>query len=175
MGDAGRRFTPYLDDASRLIIWWGVFNEAARKHAVKVLDGAISAYGKPMSILSDAAPSSTPPNPKKGRGDFKVREAPERLGHTARTGRGGPFPDQRRAGAARGEMQRKLRLFRDVAGQPGICSSNSPHIEMGPVAWFERWHNNERSHMPLDMDVEETPAMVFERKTLPPGSDVTDE
>ena len=76
---------------------------------------------------------------------------------------------------ARGELQRKLHLFHDVAGRPGICSSNSPHIEMGPVAWFVRWHNNEWSHMPLDADVGETPEIAFERKTPPPGSDITDE
>ena len=49
----GRRFTSYLDDASRPIVWWGVFDEATAEHAVEVLEEAISAYGKPESIPSD--------------------------------------------------------------------------------------------------------------------------
>ena len=76
---------------------------------------------------------------------------------------------------ARGEVRRKLRLFHDVAGRPGVCSVNPPHIETDPVARFVRWHNSERPHMSLDADVGETPEMAFERKTPLPGSDVTDE
>ena len=51
--DDGRWFVSYLDDASRLITGWGVFDEATAEHAVEVLEEAISAYGKPASILSD--------------------------------------------------------------------------------------------------------------------------
>ena len=76
---------------------------------------------------------------------------------------------------ARGETRRKLRLFRDMAGRPGVCPVNQPHIEADPTARFVRWHNYERLHMSLNTDVEETPAMAFKRKTFPPGSDVTDE
>ena len=74
-----------------------------------------------------------------------------------------------------GEMRRNLRLFHDVAGRPGTCPVNPPHVEMYPVARFVRRHNYERPHMSLDTDVEETPAMAFGRKTPPPGSDITDE
>ena len=51
--DDGRWFIEYQDDASRFIVWWGVFGEATAKHAVKVLDKAMSAYGKSESILFD--------------------------------------------------------------------------------------------------------------------------
>ncbi len=74
-----------------------------------------------------------------------------------------------------GEMQRKLRLFHDVAGRPGICPVNPTRVETDPVARFVKWYNRERPHMSLDADVGETPEMTFERKTPPPGSDVTDE
>ena len=36
-------------------------------------------------------------------------------------------------------------------------------------------YHYERSHMSLDTDIEEIPAMAFERKMPSPGSDVTDE
>ena len=51
--DDGRWFISYLNDASRLITEWGVFNKATAGHAVEVPEEAISAYGKPASILSD--------------------------------------------------------------------------------------------------------------------------
>ena len=37
-----------------------------------------------------------------------------------------------------------------------------------------KWYNDERPHMSLDTDIEETPAMAFGRKMLPPGSDMPD-
>ena len=51
--DDGHRFMSYQDDASRLIVWWGAFIEATGKHAVKVLEEAMSKHGKPESILFD--------------------------------------------------------------------------------------------------------------------------
>ena len=51
--DDGRRFTSYIDDASRLIVWRGAFDEATGKRAVGVLEEAMSKHGKPASILSD--------------------------------------------------------------------------------------------------------------------------
>ncbi len=73
------------------------------------------------------------------------------------------------------EMQRKLCLFSDVAGQPGTCLVNPPHIKTNLVARFVRWHNHERPHMSLDADIEETRAMAFKRKIPSLGSNVTDE
>ena len=74
-----------------------------------------------------------------------------------------------------GEMQRKLRLFHDVAESPGVCPVNPPHIETDTVARFVKWYNCKWPHMSLNMGVGETPEMAFGRKTPPPGSDVTDE
>ena len=51
--DDGNWFMSYLNDASRFIVWWGLFNEATSEHAVKVPDEAMSKHGKPVSILSD--------------------------------------------------------------------------------------------------------------------------
>ena len=64
-----------------------------------------------------------------------------------------------------GELQRKLCLFHEVAGRPGVCLVNPPHNEADPVARFVRWHNHEWPYMSLDTDIEETPVMAFERKT----------
>ena len=152
-----------------------MFDEAAGEHAVKAPDEATSKHGKPASMLSDRGTQFYATESEKNQGGFHVREAPERLGHTAHTGRGGPPPDQRQLERARGEMQRKLRLFHDVAGRPGICPVNPTRIKTDSVARFVRWHNTERPHMSVNADVEETPEMAFERKTPPPGSDAADE
>ena len=38
-----------------------------------------------------------------------------------------------------------------------------------------KWYNHDRPYMALDTDIEETPAMAFERKMPPSGSDAVDE
>ena len=43
----------YLDDASRLITGYGVFDEATSENAIKVIKEAMNKYGKPESILTD--------------------------------------------------------------------------------------------------------------------------
>ena len=153
------------------------FDEAAGEHAVEVLEEAISAYGKPESIPSDRGTRFCAAESKKRPKWYSTFEKRlNDLGILHVPAQGGPTPDQRQAGAgAPGEVRRKLRLFHDVAGRPGVCSVNPPHIETDPVARFVRWHNSERPHMSLDADVGETPEMAFERKTPLPGSDVTDE
>ena len=50
--DDGRWFLCYLDDASRFVPAWGVFNEATTENALKVLDEAIANHGKPASIMT---------------------------------------------------------------------------------------------------------------------------
>ena len=47
------RIIAYLDEASRLIIGYGVFDNATAENAMKVLKEAIDNYGKPESILTD--------------------------------------------------------------------------------------------------------------------------
>ena len=174
--DDGRWFVSYQDDASRLIAGWGVFNEATAEHAVEVLEEAMSAYGKPASILSDRGTQFyATESEKKAKGvsmfekrlnDLGIRHILARVAHPQTNGK---------LERVHGEMQRKLRLFHDVAGRPGICPVNPTRVETDPVARFVKWYNCERPHMSLDADVGETPEMAFERKTPPPGSDVTDE
>ena len=49
----GRWFIAYMDDASRLIVGFGVFDEPTTEHALDVLERAIRQYGKPAGILTD--------------------------------------------------------------------------------------------------------------------------
>ena len=49
----GKWIIAYLDDASRLIVGYGVFENAITENAIKVLKEAMDNYGKPESILTD--------------------------------------------------------------------------------------------------------------------------
>ncbi len=121
--DDGRWFMAYQDDASRFIVWC-VFGEATARHAVKVLDKATSAYGKPASILPDRGSQFyATESEKKDKGvstfekrlnDLGVRHILAGVAHPQTNGK---------MEWARGEMQRKLRLFCDVAGRPARAPS----------------------------------------------------
>ena len=38
----------YLDDASRFIVGYGIFDEATTENAISALDDCINRYGKPL-------------------------------------------------------------------------------------------------------------------------------
>ena len=43
----------YLDDASRFVVGYGVFDESTTYNVLSVLDDCIARYGKPLEILTD--------------------------------------------------------------------------------------------------------------------------
>lgn len=49
----GKQLIAFLDDASRLITAWGVFDNASAENAVLVLDKAVKNWGKPKQVLTD--------------------------------------------------------------------------------------------------------------------------
>ncbi len=136
----------------------------------------MSKHGKPASILSDRGSQFyATESEKKAKGhstferrlnDLGIRHVPTGAAHPQTNGK---------LERARGEMQRELRLFRDVAGRPGVCPGNPTRVETDPVYRFVKWYNCERPYMSLGADVGETPEMAFGRKTPPPGSGITDE
>ena len=175
--DDGRWLIAYEDDASRFITGWGVFKAATAEHAIEVLDRAISQYGKPRSILTDRGSQFyATESEKKSKGVSEFERHLENLGIRHILARVGHPQTNGKLERIHGEIQRKLPLFFDVAGPPGsACPINPPAIESDPLTRFMKWYNHDRPHMSLDTDIEETPAMAFERKMPPPGSDVTDE
>ena len=91
-----------------------------------------------------------------------------------------------------GELQRKLHFFvesSDAAlGFPGLRDKTDrkadscvpAHIggpfhtkgPQDPISRFVEWFNYNRPHMSLDRSRDETPAMAFERKKAPEGTDI---
>ncbi|MGB6533792.1 MAG: DDE-type integrase/transposase/recombinase [Candidatus Nitrosopolaris sp.] len=49
----GKWLIAYLDDASRFIVGYGIFDEATTENAISVLDDCINGYGKPLELLTD--------------------------------------------------------------------------------------------------------------------------
>ena len=49
----GKWLIAYLDDASRFIVGYGVFDEATAENAISVLERSINRYGKPLELLTD--------------------------------------------------------------------------------------------------------------------------
>ena len=49
----GKWSIAYLDDTSRFVVGYGVFNESTTYNALSVLDDCIARYGKPLEILTD--------------------------------------------------------------------------------------------------------------------------
>jgi len=52
-GWRGKWLIVYLDDASRFLTGWGLFDEPTTENTISVLDKAMKYYGKPSAILTD--------------------------------------------------------------------------------------------------------------------------
>ncbi len=152
----GRWLICYMDDASRFILAYGVFQEATSKRAVEILDKAIKNYGKPAAILSDRGTqfyATESEYREKGITEFEeylirngIRHILARVSHPQTNGKLERFY---------GEVERKFHLFRDI----------DELID---------WYNNIRPHMSLNLDVLETPSKAYARK-MPKEGMVIDE
>lgn len=49
----GKQFSVYLDDRTRLITSYGLFNNATTEHSIALLKTGIAWYGKPKAIMTD--------------------------------------------------------------------------------------------------------------------------
>jgi putative transposase len=49
----GKWLIAYLDDASRFVLGYGMFDDATTENAISVLDNCISRYGRPLELLTD--------------------------------------------------------------------------------------------------------------------------
>ena len=184
--DDGRWFLGYLDDASRFMAGYGVFQEATTENALLVLDEAIKAHGRPASILTDRGTqfyASESEVKKKGNSKFEermvelgIKHILARVRHPQTNGKIERF---------HGELQRKLHLFEEESvdktrrGTPSDDDHVGGPLNTEPkkdaITRFMDWYNNDRPHMSLDFDNLETPAKAFVRKMPPPGKIVVDQ
>lgn len=136
----------YLDDASRFVVGWGVFDEATTENALSVLDDCIRRYGRPLELLTDHgsqfyANSGEIKSPGVCRfqqylADRKVHHILGRVHHPQ----------------TNGKIERFYETFQ----------SKIHHFDS--VEQFMTWYNTKRPHMSLNWDELETPMQAFYRK-----------
>jgi transposase InsO family protein len=49
----GKNFSVYIDDRTRLIVSYGVFNRATAENSIALLKSGIAEYGKPKAVMTD--------------------------------------------------------------------------------------------------------------------------
>ena len=174
-----RWFLAYQDDASRLIVAYGIFDNATSANALAVLCMAIAKYGRPASIMTDHGTqffANEAEGRERGEAAFEaelrrlgIRHVKARIAHPQTNGNIERFHK---------EIECRLREF-EAESAPMATRSDLPggHFTVGspfhtegprdPIALLVDWYNYERDHMSLDEG--ETPAMAYVRKMPPRG------
>ncbi len=137
----------YLDDASRCITGFGVFEHATTENALLVLDEAIKTFGRPAQILSDHGTQFTSnKKPKKGQKKLTIFERAlhkRKIIHIL-------------AGVGRPQTNGKIERFF------GTFENEVGHYDR--VDEYIRYYNERRLHFALDMKNGETPLKAFRAK-----------
>ena len=141
------RIIAYLDDASRLITGYGVFENATTENAIRVLREAMNNYGKPESILTDKVQFYASAGEKKAKGKSKFEKFLEESGIKHIVAR-----------VNHPQTNGKIERFY------GTLEDKARHFES--LDEFVEWYNC-KADMSLNLDEPETPCQAFLRK-LPP-------
>ena len=139
----------YLDDASRCVTGYGVFEEATGVNAVKVLRQAVGAFGCPASILSDNGSCFVgvrKDGVPKGTWTPTVFEN-ELLNLGIHLINSRPYHPQ-----TNGKLERFHRTLETEVGR---------HTSLGD---FITYYNERRLHWSLDIDNRQTPLKAFHDK-----------
>ena len=146
----GKHLIVILDDASRLVVGWGLFGRATTDNSLKVLKEAIRRYGKPKAMLTGRDVqfycSEKYDGGGKGRNDFQlfleangIQHILARVNHPQTCGKIERFF---------GEVKTRINRWKDFATVDEVV----------------QWHNELKPHMSLDFDNLETPVQAFQRK-----------
>ena len=146
----GKWLIVFMDDASRLVVGWGIFDHATSENSVKVLKEAISKYGKPKSILTGRDVqfySTTKEGRAQGETYFQkflhsngISHVLARVNHPQTCGKIERFF---------GEVKKRIEAWNDFATVDEVV----------------QWHNNIKPHMSLsDEERLVTPAQAFREK-----------
>ena len=136
----------YLDDASRKIVGWGLFDSANVQNSIDVLKEAIKTHGKPKSMLTGrdvqfyASGKMGEPAASNGFQQYLAQEGIDhilaRVNHPQTNGKIERWF---------GELKRKIKHFNSVDE-------------------LVHWYNEIKPHMSLDWENLETPSKAFKRK-----------
>ena len=145
----GLNLVVYLDDASRCITGFGLFQEATSSNAVLVLTQAMHRFGTPATILSDNGRCFVGAGKKRKKEGWKPTVFQEcLLDNNIELINTRPYHPQ-----TNGKIER---LFRTIEEELYNYKSMEEYVE---------YYNNERLHFSLDIEHFEVPRSAFATKT----------
>ena len=140
----------FMDDASRMITCYGVFNNPTKENAIKVLKQGFNKWGKPKQVLTDhGSQFYANKKDKKGNGKSEFTEFLESEGVEHILARVKHPQTNGKIERWFGLLEQKYYLF-DY-----------------DIDKFVKWYNEIKPHMSLWFDYAETPKEAFYRKLRP--------
>jgi putative transposase len=145
----GRWWIAAEDDASRLIVGYGEFQDPTAEHTLHVLKQAITKYGRPQEMLTDRGSqfyANESERREKGISQFEAFLAEEGIKHIL-------------CRVNHPQTNGKLERFYGVYEQK--------RHQFKSIDDYVHWHNEVKPHLSLNIETLETPIQAFHRK-LPP-------
>jgi putative transposase len=144
--NGGKWLIAYLDDASRFIAGYGIFDEATTENAISVLERSVNRYGKPLELLTDHGSqfyANCGEIKSVGISKFQQYLVNRKINHIL--GR-----------VQHPQTNGKIERFYET------LQSKVEHFDS--IEEFVTWYNTKRPHMSLNWDELETPIQAFYRK-----------
>jgi putative transposase len=142
----GRWWIAAEDDASRLIVGYGVFQEATAEHTIHVLQQAIIKHGRPREVLTDRGSqfyANEGERREKGISQFEAYLAEQGIKHLlCRVN----HPQ------TNGKLERIYGVYEQKRHQ------------FKSIDEYVHWHNEIKPHLSLNIETLETPIQAFHRK-----------
>jgi putative transposase len=142
----GRWWIAAEDDASRLIVGYGVFQEATAENTIHVLKQAIDKHGRPRELLTDRGSqfyANEGERKEKGISQFEAYLAEQGIKHLlCRVN----HPQ------TNGKLERIYGVYEQKQHQ------------FKSVDEYVHWHNEVKPHLSLNIEALETPIQAFHRK-----------
>jgi len=145
----GRWWIAAEDDASRLIVGYGVFQEATAEHTIHVLKQAIIKHGRPRELLTDRGSqfyANECERREKGISQFETYLAEQGIKHLL---------CHVNHPQTNGKLERIYGVYEQKQHQ------------FKSIDEYVHWHNEIKPHMSLNWEALETPIQAFQRKQPP--------
>jgi putative transposase len=147
--NTGEWILAILDDASRYIVGYGIFQEATAPNTLQVLKEAIQHYGKPDEILTDRGSqfyANKGERKEKGISQFEQHLADREIKHIL-------------CRVNHPQTNGKLERFY------GVLEDKMIHrAQIATIPEYVQWHNTIKPHLSLNIETLETPIQAFHRK-----------
>ena len=143
---SGKWLIAYLDDASRFITGYDIFDEATTENAISVLERSIERYGKPFELLTDHGSqfyANFGEIKSVGISKFQQYLVNRKINHIL---------GRVQHPQTNGKIERFFETFQSKIGH------------FNSIGEFVTWYNTKRPHMSLNWNELETPIQAFYRK-----------